>query len=167
MELLVNWFTNHLGQFISKEMLIFLMSMCPVVELRGGILAATLLEVPKAEGILLSYVGNMIPIPIFLAAIKLIFHKIRDSKAKPGPILGFFSRLAEKRQGNIAKTKFAGLLVLVAIPLPGTGAFTGALVAGVLDMDFKKSLLTIYGGMLIALLIMVLVSYGLLGSLLS
>lgn len=167
MELLVNWFTNHLGQFISKEMLVFLMSMCPVVELRGGILAATLLEVPKAEGMLLSYIGNMIPIPIFLAIIKLIFRKIRTSQSTPGPVLRFFGRIAEKRQGNIAKTKYLGLLALVAIPIPGTGAFTGALIAGVMDMDFKKSLLTIYGGMLIALLIMVLVSYGLIGSLLS
>ena len=167
MEMLVNWFTNHLGQFISKEMLVFLMSMVPVVELRGGVLASTLLSVPMARGILLSYIGNMIPIPFFLAVVKLVFRKIRNSQSTPGPVVGFFGRLAEKRQGNISKTKFAGLLILVAIPLPGTGAYTGALVAGVLDMDFKKSLLTIYCGMLIALGIMVLLSYGLIGSLIS
>lgn len=148
---------------MSREMLVFLLSMCPVIELRGGMLAAALLKLPVWKGVVLSLVGNMIPIPIFLFIVKKIMQAIRKRKKKEGRFTAYFRRLGEKN--NIQKTQFWGLLTFVAIPLPGTGAWSGGIIAGILNLSYRKSLMAIYGGMCIALSIMYLVSYVIVGNL--
>ena len=144
MESLVTWFTTHLGMYISPKAVIFIISLMPILELRGGLLAASLLKIPEIEAIPISIIGNILPIPFILLFIKHIFKWMKK--------VNLFRGLIEK---------------LVGIPLPGTGAWTGALIASLLGIDIKKSSLAILCGILIATVIMYFVSYVLLGNIVS
>ena len=164
MEVLVNWFTNTLGQHISREMVIFIISMIPILELRGGLLAASLLNVSMAKAIPICILGNIIPIPFILLFIKQIFKWLKKTKLFRGLIIKMENR-AMGKSDQIKKYEFWGLVLFVGIPLPGTGAWTGSLIASLLDVDIKKSSLAIFCGIIMATVIMYVVSYGVLGSL--
>lgn len=166
MESLVTWFTTHLGMYISPKAVIFIISLMPILELRGGLLAASLLKIPEVEAIPISIIGNILPIPFILLFIKHIFKWMKK--------INFFRGLIEKlekramsKSDKIQKYEFVGLMLFVGIPLPGTGAWTGALIASLLGIDIKKSSLAILCGILIATVIMYFVSYVLLGNIVS
>ncbi len=165
MESLVTLFSSTLGQYISKEVVIFIISMIPILELRGGLLAASLLQVPITTAIPICIIGNIIPIPFILLFIKKIFKWL-----KPVPVLGKIIEKLENRAKGKSKAlengEFVGLMLFVGIPLPGTGAWTGSLIAALLEMDFKKAIVAELCGIAIATVIMSIVSYGLLGALL-
>lgn len=163
MEVLVQWFTDNLSQHISREMIIFIISMIPILELRGGLLAASLLKVSAAKAIPICIVGNIIPIPFILLFIKQIFKLLKKTKVFHNLIVKMENR-AMGKSDQIKKYEFWGLVLFVGIPLPGTGAWTGSLIASLLDVDIKKSSLAILCGIIMATVIMYVVSYGVLGS---
>ncbi len=137
----------------------FIISLFPVLELRGGMIAAFILDVPFIQAFIASFIGNMIPIPFILLFIRKIFKLMR--KIGPfGKIVDKMEARAEKKKGTILKYKEWGLLLFVAIPLPGTGGWTGALIAALMDLRMKKCLPIIALGVFIAGLIMSFVTYG-------
>ncbi|MDE6749170.1 MAG: small multi-drug export protein [Lachnospiraceae bacterium] len=166
MDSLAIWFANTLGQYVSKEFVIFFISMVPILELRGGLLAASLIGVPITTAVPICIVGNIIPIPFILLFIKQIFKLLKKVKIFKGLIEKLESR-AMSKSDSIKKYEFWGLVLFVGIPLPGTGAWTGSLIAALLDIDFKKAILAELLGIAIATVIMSVVSYGLLGALLG
>lgn len=141
---------------------IFFISMAPLIELRGAIPVAAALDMPWIESFIVSVIGNMIPVPFILLFIRkiLAFMKTKKSLA---PIANWILDRAAKRTDNVLKYEGLGLFLFVAIPLPGTGAWTGALVAALLDMRFKYALPSIFFGVVCAGFIMSGISYGFLG----
>ena len=166
MESLVTWFTTHLGMNISPNAVIFIISLMPILGLRGGLLAASLLKIPEIEAIPISIIGNILPIPFILLFIKHIFKWMKKVNLFRG-LIEKLEKRAMSKSDKIQKYEFVGLMLFVGIPLPGTGAWTGALIASLLGIDIKKSSLAILCGILIATVIMYFVSYVLLGNIVS
>lgn len=149
-----------------REILVFIISVLPILELRGGLLAASLLEVDPLVAYIISIIGNILPVPFILFFIKRIIDWLRKSK------VNFFKKIAkfldekvEKNKEKIEKYGYLGLILFVGVPLPGTGAWTGCLLAAVLDMDRKKSFACVVCGVLMASIIMMVLSYGIVGKL--
>lgn len=164
MESIATWFASTLGQHVSAQVVIFITSLIPILECRGGLIVASLLKVNIWQAIPICVIGNIIPIPFILFFIKKIFAWLkRFSFARP------FVEKLEKRAMNksdgMNHGEFLGLLLFVGIPLPGTGAWTGSLIASLLEMDIKKASIVIFLGVLLATLIVSTLSYGLLGAL--
>lgn len=137
----------------------FFISLLPILECRGGMIAARLLQMPFPKAFAICYLGNMLPIPFIILFIKKIFEFLRRFK--------FFEKIIVKLEGKternkdkVLRYKSWGLLLFVAIPLPGTGGWTGALMAALLNIDMKRSLPIIALGVLIAGLIMSFFTYG-------
>lgn len=154
---LVHFFSNT----IPAELTVFLLSLLPVIELRGGILAAKLLSVPMPSAFLICLIGTLLPTPFILLFIQKIFDWMRNTR-----FVKMVDRLEAKGRSKFDKInryKTLGLMIFVAIPLPGTGAWTGSLAAALMKMDFKSSMLSVAVGTLIADVIMCLLSYGVLG----
>ncbi len=147
---------------IPEELIIFLISMMPVVELRGGMIAAKLLDVELLRAFVICYIGNILPIPFILLFIRKIFEILKKFSLTRKLVEKLESSSMRKSE-KVKKGSKWGLLTFVAIPLPGTGGWTGALIAALLDMRIKISFPVIALGVLIANLIMSVFSYGLLG----
>ena len=136
--------------------------MIPILELRGGLLAASLLKISAAKALPICIVGNIIPIPFILLFIRQIFKWMKKTKLFRGLIIKMENR-AMGKSDQIKRYEFLGLLLFVGIPLPGTGAWTGALIASLLEVDIKKSSIAILCGLFMASAIMYIVSYGIVG----
>ncbi|MBR7133483.1 MAG: small multi-drug export protein [Clostridia bacterium] len=134
--------------------------MVPVIELRGAIPWATGMGLKPAVAIAVAMVGNLIPIPFIILFIKKIFAWMRGVSPKLNSVVDRMEAKAEKNKEKVLKYAFWGLALFVAIPLPGTGAWTGALVAAMLDMPLKKALPSIVIGVVGAGLVVAFVSYG-------
>ncbi|MCI6677074.1 MAG: small multi-drug export protein [Clostridiales bacterium] len=151
-----------------KYLIVFLISMVPLIELRGAIPYSQMFGLPFLQSYIIAIIGNMIPVPIiFLFARKVL----EWGKDKPY-IGGFFTFCLEKgKKGGVRLKEKAGrglfvaLLLFVGIPLPGTGAWTGTLAASLLDMDFKSSVIAVMLGVLLAGVIMGVASMGVFGAL--
>ncbi|MBR2991363.1 MAG: small multi-drug export protein [Solobacterium sp.] len=165
MNTIINWFMNTIGQYISAELSVFLVSMIPLVEERGGLIVARLLGIPMWRGIACCVAGNILPIPFILFFIKKIFHWM--SAHHMSGIVAKMEEKAAKNKPKIDRYGFWGLALFVGIPLPGTGAWTGSLVAALFDMDLKKASLSILIGIALAAFIMTVFSYQLLGAVIS
>lgn len=163
MEKFAIWFAETLGTFMPKEVAVFIISMIPLIELRGAVPVGVFLQMEEWKVILIAVIGNMLPVPF----IHLFARRILEwGKDKPiiGKPFGFClekgerggKKLQEKAKGGV----FVALLLFVGIPLPGTGAWTGTLAASILNLDFKKSVLAVFLGVLLAGAIMLLVSMG-------
>ena len=126
-------------------------------------MAASLLKISAAKAIPLCIVGNIIPIPFILLFIKQIFKVLKKTKIFRGLIIKLEDR-AMRKSDQVKKYEFWGLMLFVGIPLPGTGAWTGSLIASLLEIDIKKSSLAILCGIIMATVIMYIVSYGLVGN---
>ena len=163
MEALVQWFSENLSQFISPEGVVFIISMIPILELRGGLLAASLLKISAAKAIPICIIVNIIPIPFILLFIRQIFKWMKKIKLFRGLIEKLENR-AMGKSDKIRRYEFWGLLFFVGIPRPGTGAWTGSLIASLLEIDIKKSSLAILCGIVLATVIMYVVSYGIVGN---
>lgn len=166
MESIVQWFSHNLAQFISPEGAVFIISMIPILELRGGLLAASLLKIPELTAIPICIIGNIIPIPFILLFIRHIFRWMKKVSFFRGFVEALENR-AMRKSDKIRRYEFWGLMIFVGIPLPGTGAWTGALIASLLEIDIKKSSLAIFCGVIIATVIMYVVSYLLVGNVVS
>ena len=164
MEGLVTWFMEVLGGKISKEMIVFVISMVPILELRGGLLAASLLNIPIVRAIWYCVIGNNIPVPFILLLITPIFNRLKKTRLFRPMVEKLESRALGKSE-QIERYEFWGLALFVGVPLPGTGAWTGALIASLLGIRFRKAFPAIILGIFIATIIMSIVSYGLLGAL--
>ena len=168
-EKIVNFIVGMFGSLATmpfiKEIIVFIISMCPILELRGGIIAARLLGMEPLLGYIICMIGNVIPIPLILWLINKILDFMRKSKHKKiNGIAIWLDKKVDKHKGQIEKYGYLGLVLFVGIPLPGTGAWTGCLIASVLEMDKKKSLLAAIVGVFIASVIMMLLSFGLLSN---
>ena len=139
---------------------VFFLSMVPVLELRAAIPIGATLGLEWVANYLICVIGNMIPVPIILLFVR---HVLEWMKKIPrlDKIALWVENKAQKNTPKVQKYASLGLLILVALPLPGTGAWTGALVAAMLDMRMKYAIPSIFCGVLIAGLIMSLASYGL------
>ena len=163
---LVQGLASLLGGKVSGEVIIFIISMIPILELRGGLLAASpaLLNVPILRAIPICVIGNLLPIPFILLLIEKILN-VMERIHGLGKFAVWIRQKADKNKGQIEKFGFWGLVLFVGIPLPGTGAWTGSLVAALLHMKFGKAIGAILIGIIMATVIMSLLSYGLLGAL--
>lgn len=144
---------------IPAELTAFVISLFPILELRGGMIAARLLEIPFLKAFSICYIGNMLPIPFIILFIKKIFEFLRRFPFFEKIITKLEAKTERNRQ-KVLRYKSWGLLIFVAIPLPGTGGWTGALMAALLGIDMKRSLPIIALGVFIAGIIMSLVTYG-------
>ena len=158
-ETLVNEITMLLQDKVPEELVAFVISLMPVLECRGGMIAARLMEIPFVKAFLICYLGNMLPIPFIVLFIRKIFEFLRRFRFFEKIIVKLEAK-TEKNKEKVLKYESWGLLLFVAIPLPGTGGWTGALMAGLLDMRFKRSLPIIALGVLIAGFIMSAITYG-------
>lgn len=166
-ETLVNSIIGMFGSFgsteIGKQVIVFVISLMPILELRGGILAAAILKLNPITSYIICIIGNILPIPFIIMFLTPIFDKMKKIK--------IFKKMVEKLENKalskkdvLEKGEFIGLILFVGIPLPGTGAWTGALIASVIGMDKKKSMLAITLGIILASVIMMIISYGILGN---
>lgn len=137
-----------------------LIAMVPVIELRGAIPigVAAGLDVPTA--LIASIIGNMLPVPVIILFVRKVFHWMRHASEKLNQIVCKLEAKAESKKGVIDKYEWWGLVILVAIPLPGTGAWTGALVAAMLDMSLRRALPATFIGVIIAGIIVTTITYG-------
>lgn len=154
---MIAWLT---GTTVGKFIVTFFISMVPVVELRLGLPYGITLGLPYFTALTAAILGNMVPVPFIIIYIKRIFAWLRKHWAA---LDGFISRLERRAEGKgeaVEKYGTWGLLILVAIPLPGTGAWTGALVAALLNLKVRKAFPVIFVGVCIAAAIMTAVTYG-------
>ena len=158
---IVDLFGGVTGMPFGKELIVFIISLMPILELRGGLIAAALLDLNPVTSYIISIIGNVLPVPFILWFINSILEWMRKSK-KFNKIAKWLDKKVEKNKDKIEKFGFWGLVLFVGIPLPGTGAWTGCLVAAVLEMDRKKSFFAAMIGILIASIIMMILSFGLL-----
>ncbi len=158
MDTAVQWFSTHLG-FMPPQLAVLLISMFPIVELRGGIPLARILELPLFQAIFFSVLGNIIPIPFILLFIRKIFAWLRPTKHF-GKLIAKLEKRAMNKSDSIANAEFWGLAIFVGVPLPGTGGWTGALIAALLEIDIKKASLAILLGIAMAATIVGFISYG-------
>ncbi len=143
---------------IPAELVIFIISLCPILELRGGLIAASLLGVDMWRAIPICIIGNILPIPFILLFIETIFEKLKNTRFVK--MINKLEEKAEKGAQKIMKHKNFGLFLFVGIPLPGTGAWTGSLVAALFHFKLKDACLSILGGLILATAIMSFISYG-------
>ena len=146
------------GEFL----LTMLISMVPVVELRGGVPAGVAMGLPIPLALLAGVIGNMLPVPFVILFIRRIFKWIRVHIPKLGGLIDRLEQRAYRKMSNqnLVRWQAWGLLMFVAIPLPGTGAWTGALIAALMDLRLKNAVPVIFVGVLIAGLIMTALTYG-------
>lgn len=162
-ETLVQGLIHALRGSMGKEAIVFIISMIPIVELRGALLVAgPILGVPVAEAIPLSIIGNIVPVPFILLLITPIFTWMKGTK-KLKPLVEKMEARAMSKKDQIEKYEFWGLVLFVGIPLPGTGAWTGSLIAALLGVKFKKAFPAVVLGICMATVIMWFISYVLLG----
>lgn len=169
-ETLVNSIIEMFGSFgsteIGKQVIVFVISLMPILELRGGILAAAILKLNPLVSYIICIIGNILPIPFIIMFLTPVFDKMKKIK--------IFKKMVEKLENKalskkdvLEKGEFIGLILFVGIPLPGTGAWTGALIASVIGMDKKKSMLAITLGIILASVIMMIISFGILGKIIK
>lgn len=156
----VTGFLNSLG--IGHELSMFIISLIPFIELRGGILWGHALNIAPLEVFLICVIANCIPIPFVILLARPIFAWLKRFKLF-GKIIGKIETTIEKKADQVKANKYEmlGLFLFVAIPLPGTGAYTGSLIAALLKMRLKYAVPAIVTGVLVAGLIMTLASMGL------
>ena len=162
-EFFIGVFGGVASQAVGKYILVFIISLMPILELRGGLIAAALLGLPPVPAYIISIIGNLIPIPLILWLLDYVFDFMKKHNILKKFVL-FCERKGNEKKGQIEKLGFWGLVLFVGAPLPGTGAWTGCLIATILRMDKKKAFLAAILGVLMASVIMMLVSYGVLAN---
>lgn len=162
-EFIVSLFGEITNSNFGKEILVFVISMLPILELRGGILAAALLDMNPITSYIVCVIGNILVIPIALYLLEFIFKILRKFKFFDKIITKIEDKCLSKRE-QLDKYGYLGLVLFVGIPIPGTGAWTGCFLASLLGMNKKKSFLAAMLGVILASIIMMILSFGLLKS---
>lgn len=150
------WFTTTL---IGKAFTVFLISMAPVIELRGAIPYGAGMGLPIWLCFLLGIAGNMVPVPFIILFLRRIFSWMEKSP-RLAPLVHKLNEKAHLHGKKVEKYRRLGLYILVAIPLPGTGAWTGSLVTSILDIRLRDAFPVILAGVATAGVIMICISYG-------
>lgn len=161
---MVETLVRFFSEIIPAELTVFVLSMMPIIELRGGIVAAKLLNLELLPAMVICFIGTILPTPFILLFINKIFDWMRNTR-----FVKLVDRMEKKGRSKFAqieKFKTFGLLIFVTIPLPGTGAWTGSLAAALMKMPFKNAMISVIGGTFVADILMCLFSYGLLGAVL-
>lgn len=148
-----------LNTFFGKILTTFLVSMVPVIELRGAIPIGVARGLPFWAAVLVSIIGNLVPVPFIIIFIKKIFAFMREKMPKLNGLVTRIENKANSKSETVQKYAFWGLFIFVAIPLPGTGAWTGALIAAMLEMPLKKAFPSIMLGVLSAGAIVTFITY--------
>ena len=164
MDGLLTWFMEALNGKVSKELIVFIISMVPILELRGGLVAASVMQIDIVRAIWYCVVGNIIPVPFILLLITPVFNWLKKTKTFR-PLVEKLESRAMGKSEQIEKYQFWGLVLFVGIPLPGTGAWTGSLIASLLGVKFNQAFPAVILGLILATFIMSVFSYGLLGAL--
>ncbi|MBF1332670.1 MAG: small multi-drug export protein [Leptotrichia sp.] len=160
---IVAFIISIFGANAGKVIGIFLISLLPVIELRGSIPVGYYQGLPWYTNMITSIIGNLLPVPFILLFVVKVFEFMK----KRNIMVGFIEKIEKRamsRSDSIANKEFIGLMLFVAIPLPGTGAWTGALIAALLQFNRKKSFMYICIGVLIAASLVTLGVYGVIGS---
>lgn len=150
---LFEWLTSTTW---GESLMTLLVSMVPVIELRGGVPFGTALGLAPLHALVVCIIGNMIPIPFIIVYIRRIFQWMRRKSPKLNSLVDRLEAKAHLKGKKVTRYKYIGLWIFVAIPLPGTGAWTGALIAALLDMPLRKAVPSIFLGVVTAGLIMTL-----------
>ena len=145
---------------LKVRIITLLMAMVPVVELRGAIPWGVTQGLGISESFILSVIGNLIPIPFLVVFTRKVFMWLRTKSKWLNTFVSKLEAKADKNKEVVMKYEFWGLVLLVAIPLPGTGAWTGALVAAMMDMQLRRAMPAIILGVLIAGIIVTTLTYG-------
>lgn len=154
---IMQWLTQGaVGEFCFT----ILVSMVPVVELRGGIPFGVTLGLPVWAAYVAAIIGNILPVPFILVYIRRIFQWMRRKLPRLNRLVDKLEKKAHLKGQKVTKYKYLGLLLFVAIPLPGTGAWTGALAAAFLNMPLRKALPSIFAGVLIAGIAVSILTFG-------
>ena len=152
-------------EFVKDYIYVFFVSMLPIVELRGAIPIGVGMGLPLLPTYLVAIIGNCLPVPFLIVFSKRVLQWLAGFPKIGHIFQRIIDKATEKSQAaSFAKYEYLGLFLFVAIPLPGTGAWTGSLIAAILQLDWKKAFLTIAAGVLGAGIIMSLVSAGIFGS---
>lgn len=162
---IVGLFSGITSSLFGKEILVFIISMLPILELRGGILAAALLDMDPIVSYIVCVIGNIIVIPIALYFLEFIFKVLRKIKFFDKIITKIENKCLSKKE-QLDKYGYLGLVLFVGIPIPGTGAWTGCFLASLLGMDKKKSFLAAMLGVILASIIMMILSFGIIKNIL-
>jgi len=158
MELTLQWLTET---FAGKFLLTLLVSMVPVVELRFCIpFGIGTLGLPEWAAFLAAVTGNLIPVPFIIVYIRRIFQWLRRHIPRLNSLVDKLERKAHLKGQKVTKYKYLGLAIFVAVPLPGTGAWTGSLAAAFLDMPLRRAIPSVVAGVLVAGLIITLLTSG-------
>ena len=158
---LVEAFSSLTSLKYGRELIVFIISLMPILELRGGLIAAALLNLNIVRAFIICFIGNIIPIPFILWLITPIFNYLKKTKLFNG-LVNKLEHKAMSKKDQIERLQYIGLMLFVGIPLPGTGAWTGCLIAALLNMDKKKAMLYALLGVIMAGVIMMIFSYGVL-----
>ena len=161
MESIIQSAISAFSNFFAPKVIIFLISLMPILELRGGMLAASLLRVDWKEAMGICIIGNILPIPFILLFINKIFQIMKNTRFVK--LVNKFENKAREKSKDVFKYRNLGLFLFVAVPIPGTGAWMGSLVAALFGIPIKQALLSIFAGILSAAVIMAVLSYGVLG----
>lgn len=154
---LMQWLTDTMaGEFT----LTVLVSMIPVVELRGGIPFGVAAGLPVWAAFIAAVIGNLIPAPFIIVYIRRIFQWMRRRMPRLNSMVDALERKAHLKGERVSKYKYLGLMLFVAVPLPGTGAWTGSLAAAFLDMPLRKAIPSVIVGVLIAGMAISILTYG-------
>ena len=148
------------GTTAGNIIMTFIVSMVPVIELRGAIPLGVLNGLDVGTAMIVSILGNLVPVPFIIIFIRKIFKWMQTKSETLARVVHKMEEKADKKKDQVLKYEFWGLLILVAIPLPGTGAWTGALVAAMLDMSLKRSFPAILLGVVIAGIVVTMATYG-------
>ena len=158
MELSLQWLIDS---FTGEFLLTMLVSMVPVVELRFGIpFGVGTLGLPVWAAFTAAVIGNLIPVPFIIVYIRRIFQWMRRRIPKLNRMVDALERKAHLKGQKVSKYKYLGLAIFVAIPLPGTGAWTGSLAAAFLDMPLRKAIPSVIAGVLAAGMAISILTYG-------
>ncbi|MBQ8440814.1 MAG: small multi-drug export protein [Clostridia bacterium] len=153
---------------VGRELCVFFCSMLPIIECRGAVPLGFGLGLPWWQTALLSIAGNLLPVPFILLFIRAILKWMASCRIQFfNKIAAWLDRKVDKHKGTIEKYSYWGVMIFVGLPIPGTGAWTGTLIASVLGLEPKRSFLAAVGGVLMATTIMMIVIYGGLGAILG
>ncbi len=148
------------------KLITLMMAMVPVVELRGAIPYGVVAGLSVHTAFILAVIGNLVPIPVLIVFTRKVFEWLRTKSEGLDRMVRKLEQKADDKKEIVERYKFWGLMILVAIPLPGTGAWTGALVAAMMDMRLKRAMPAIIVGVIVAGIIVTTLTYGA-GALLS
>jgi uncharacterized membrane protein len=158
MDTIISFYNDSIGPFLPKEIFLIILSTLPFIELRGGMIAASLLKIPYLQAVLLCLAGNTIPIPFVLVLGRRILQFLKRNQTTAFLGKAIEDKVAMK-SAMVKKYEFMGLLFFVGIPIPGSGIWSGSLIASLLDFSVKRAVCAQVMGLILCISIMSFLTY--------